>query len=158
MKRSAIPFNIKFNISPANQFSPNRCQLVLNGSNGKIKAEIAENTGTPPFTYEWSDGQTTQTANNLTAGDYSVTITDAKGCPVVSETITINQPQQLVVGQPVQLEEASCFSPNGAVVAIPVSGGLYEGESFDSNNVPYLLEILDANGNTVDIDPSNINY
>ena len=30
--------------------------------------------------YAWSDGQTTQTANNLTAGIYNYTVTDINGC------------------------------------------------------------------------------
>src|SRR5690606_9507667 len=36
--------------------------------------------GTAPYTYMWSNGMTTATANNLTAGNYSVTITDDNGC------------------------------------------------------------------------------
>ena len=31
------------------------------------------------YSYLWSDGQTTATASNLTAGTYNVTITDQKG-------------------------------------------------------------------------------
>ncbi|MEW6468175.1 MAG: glycine-rich protein [Bacteroidota bacterium] len=36
--------------------------------------------GIAPFTYEWSNGETTQTINNLCPGSYSVIITDASGC------------------------------------------------------------------------------
>lgn len=36
--------------------------------------------GTPPFTYEWSDGQTGQDLTNVDIGDYSVTATDDNGC------------------------------------------------------------------------------
>jgi len=38
------------------------------------------NGGTAPYTYSWSDGQTTQVANNLLSGVYSVCMTDANGC------------------------------------------------------------------------------
>jgi hypothetical protein len=38
--------------------------------------------GTEPYTYLWSNGQTTQTATGLAAGTYSVTVTDANGCTV----------------------------------------------------------------------------
>ena len=44
--------------------------------------------GIAPYTYLWSDGQETQTATGLTAGDYSVKITDELGNSVSSE-ITI---------------------------------------------------------------------
>lgn len=45
--------------------------------------------GTGPFTYSWSDGQTTQTASNLCAGTYTVTATGAGGCSAsIVATIT----------------------------------------------------------------------
>ncbi len=47
--------------------------------------------GTGPYTYEWSDGQISQTADDLLAESntpYSVTITDNSGCEI-SENITV---------------------------------------------------------------------
>jgi hypothetical protein len=40
--------------------------------------------GTAPYTYIWSDGQTTATATGLVAAAYDVTVTDANGCSIVS--------------------------------------------------------------------------
>jgi len=40
-----------------------------------------------PVTYLWSDGQTTQTATNLSSGTYLVTITDANGCSATETAI-----------------------------------------------------------------------
>jgi len=40
-----------------------------------------------PVNYLWSDGQTTQTATNLSAGTYTVTITDANGCSATDTAI-----------------------------------------------------------------------
>ena len=42
-----------------------------------------------PITYLWSDGQSTATATNLSAGAYTVTITDANGCSA-TDTAIIN--------------------------------------------------------------------
>lgn len=41
---------------------------------------IQPDGGVGPYTYLWSDGQTTQTAINLSAVTYSVSITDKNGC------------------------------------------------------------------------------
>lgn len=47
-------------------------------SNGSIAATVWG--GTTPYTYSWSNGQTTATATGLTAGNYSLSVTDANGC------------------------------------------------------------------------------
>jgi hypothetical protein len=39
--------------------------------------------GTAPFTYTWSNGQTTPQATGLAEGNFSVTLTDANGCQAV---------------------------------------------------------------------------
>ena len=46
--------------------------------NGTATVNIAN--GQAPYTYLWSDGQTSQTASGLCEGNYSVTVTDANGC------------------------------------------------------------------------------
>lgn len=48
-------------------------------NNGSITA-VTYSAARQPLRYQWSDGQTTQTATNLAGGIYSVTVTDAVGC------------------------------------------------------------------------------
>ncbi|MBZ4033680.1 gliding motility-associated C-terminal domain-containing protein [Flavobacterium sp. 17A] len=59
-----------------------------NGTNGS--ATVTVSGGTSSYSYAWSTVpvQTTATANNLTAGNYSVKITDANGCEI-NESFTI---------------------------------------------------------------------
>jgi hypothetical protein len=56
------------------------------GSNGSIQTYIT--SGTPPFTYLWSNGETTPNITGLNAGDYILTVTDINGC-VKQRTVTI---------------------------------------------------------------------
>ncbi len=46
--------------------------------NGSI--DISINSGTPPFNYSWSSGETSQDLYNLSNGVYHVTVNDASGC------------------------------------------------------------------------------
>ncbi|HLP49520.1 MAG TPA: T9SS type A sorting domain-containing protein [Chitinophagales bacterium] len=41
---------------------------------------ISASGGTPQYSYNWSNGGTTSTINNLAAAHYAVTVTDATGC------------------------------------------------------------------------------
>ncbi|HSY76558.1 MAG TPA: T9SS type A sorting domain-containing protein [Bacteroidia bacterium] len=47
------------------------------GANGAI--EITATGGVSPYTYQWSNGQTTATAIHLAAGSYTCTVTDSVG-------------------------------------------------------------------------------
>ncbi|MNV05181.1 hypothetical protein D3C71_955080 [compost metagenome] len=59
------------------------------GSDGAISATLTG--GTTPYAYSWSVGATTQVVNNLPAGSYQLTITDAEGC-IKSQTTNIQEP------------------------------------------------------------------
>lgn len=63
----------------------------LNGNDGSITAFIT--SGVPPFTLTWSGGtagtQTGSTVTGLTAGTYSLTVTDASGCTLTKYTTLI---------------------------------------------------------------------
>ncbi|WP_324721749.1 HYR domain-containing protein [Salinimicrobium sp. HB62] len=54
-------------------------ETTLYGSaTGTATAQVTG--GTPNYSFSWSNGQTGQTAQNLTAGTYTVTVTDGNGC------------------------------------------------------------------------------
>jgi hypothetical protein len=76
--------------------------------------------GTAPFTYLWSNGQTTQTATGLTAGTYSVTATDANGC-FGSASVTIQQGGLFIINGTVQ--QVSCFNGNNGSISLSLAGG-----------------------------------
>jgi len=63
-------------------------------SNGEIT--IIPSGGFPPYTYQWSNGDTTQTISNLLAGTYSVTVTDSYNS-VIGAFVTLTDPLPITV-------------------------------------------------------------
>lgn len=52
--------------------------------------------GTPPYRYQWHNGNTTQNLSNLVAGTYSVTVTDSKDCTATASS-TIIEPRTVAI-------------------------------------------------------------
>jgi len=111
--------------------------------------------GTAPYSYLWSDGQTGQTASNLGAGNYTVTVTDANGCQAVN-TVTINENNPIVITA--TIEDATCFGSENGNILIDASGGtgvgtysfLWSDGTTTQNNLnigagTYTLTVTDAN-------------
>ena len=89
------------------------------GSDGSATVEASG--GTAPYSYLWSDGQTTATASGLSAGDYTVTITDANGCETECE-VTISEPEELVC-EITGSEDVSCYEGSDGSATVEASGG-----------------------------------
>ena len=75
--------------------------------------------GTGAITYAWSTGATTTTITGAAAGAYSITATDAVGCPAV-DNYTLLQPTQVMC--PFSVQPATCGQSNGTATVSP-SGG-----------------------------------
>lgn len=50
-----------------------------NTPDGSMSVDVVSG-GTAPFSYQWSNGTGTETLQNIAAGSFSVTVTDANGC------------------------------------------------------------------------------
>ena len=61
--------------------------LPVAGNDGEIALSITG--GATPYNIQWSNGATTDHLNNLSAGVYEVTVTDANGC-VATETYVLD--------------------------------------------------------------------
>lgn len=88
------------------------------GSDGQLDISVVG--GTPPYTYNWSDGQTTEDATGLTAGTYDVTVSDANGCDV-EKSFTILEPSALTVAG--DITNPTCLQNPDGGIDLTVTGG-----------------------------------
>lgn len=77
--------------------------------------------GTSPYSYLWTNSDPDSVAGNLSAGTYSVTVTDANGC---SSTIgvSITEPPQL--SALISGTDVSCFGLADGTATVTPSGGV----------------------------------
>jgi ELWxxDGT repeat protein len=124
----------------------------FNDNNGT--ATVNASGGTAPYTYAWSNGASTQNISGLTAGMYSVTVTDANGCTVNVDAVEVTQPPLLTA----TITNASTACSN--IAGVTANGGtpgytyLWSNGSTNAtiSSVPaglYSVTVTDANGCTV---------
>lgn len=77
--------------------------------------------GTLPYSYSWSTGDVTAQASNLSAGNYSVDITDANGC-TTTEQVSISQPAAIDISSSTQ--NLLCYGDANGSVDITANGGI----------------------------------
>jgi hypothetical protein len=76
-----------------------------------------------PYSYQWSNAQSSASINSLTAGTYSVTVRDSKGCQGTF-TIDVTEPDSLVITQDAAVtKQPSCFNSNDGVLGVTIAGG-----------------------------------
>ncbi|MCX8486662.1 MAG: SprB repeat-containing protein, partial [Crocinitomicaceae bacterium] len=78
--------------------------------------------GTLPYTFQWSNGLTTQDALGLVPGNYSVTILDANLCSF-NQNFTVIQVPGTVSVTAVQTN-VTCTGLNNGTIDVTISGGL----------------------------------
>ena len=81
--------------------------------------------GTPPYSYLWDNGQTSQMANGLWAGNHSVIFTDDNGC-ILMDNIDIVNLYPEIVGTINILQNVSCFGACDAIAELSSSGGVLQ--------------------------------
>ncbi len=112
--------------------------------------------GTAPYTFLWSNGETTAQITGLEEGTYTVTVTDISGCQAEGEGFVFFQNEGIwLMATPIHI---TCFGANdGQVYASPMTGtppytydwGPGFPDTFIIKNLPpgeYTVTVTDING------------
>ncbi len=148
-------FPIPVNNAPIFEINPDVNNVSCFGENdGSIKLNLVG--GENPVTLVWDDSSSSgDERNNIGPGDYSVTITDAKGC-VLEEEFTILEPFPLtLIG--IASDALDCNDVNSGAIDLEITGGSLPisiiwsngTRTEDLSNIPpdvYSVTITDANG------------
>lgn len=123
------------------------CFGLSNGS-----ATAAPTGGNPPYNYNWSTGSTAPAINNMLAGTYLLTITDAAQCKAI-QSVTITQPQAIQLNT--SSTAASCGNANGSASVTATGGtGNYQYQWSNSGNTATINNLTAGNYNLTVTDGS----
>ncbi len=112
-------FLAKYSLCDSMTFSFNVTDATCGNNDGSVVANV--NGGVGPYDWLWTSGDTTGTADSLSAGIYFVTVWDANNCTAQEEVIVSD-----VSGPSVTIQNQINVSCNGGAdgaLAISVSGG-----------------------------------
>ncbi len=147
---------------------PNSAVAILNTSIDEASCDGAADGsitvfgsgGTAPLTYSWDNGLPNGAIQNgLSAGTYTVTVTDDNGCTVVSDPLVVEAADD-VIDISADAQDVSCFEGNDGSLTLSISGGtpnytidwasLPDGDDAPSglSAGSYDVTVTDANGCT----------
>jgi gliding motility-associated-like protein len=105
--------------------------------NNSGTASASASGGTVPYTYDWSNGDSTAQIFNLPAATYFVTVTDGLGCTATANTTTL---QPTTVMLTATSTSTTCAATVDGTVTVIGSGGA---------GAPYTYSLKDVVGNTI---------
>ncbi len=128
-------------------------------------ATVTPDGGTPGYTYEWSNGETSPTIMDLAAGVYGVTVMDENGCTIdveleieTDETSDAEPPVAIAQNLTIELDADGLASitamdiDNGSSDNCGITSMVVDVSSFDCSNLgenTVTLTVTDVGGNMV---------
>ncbi len=91
---------------------------IFGASDGSI--DITVTGGTPPYSYIWSNGATTEDIAGLPAGTYSVTVTDSHYCYTIGTWI-IDEPDDQEIS--ITTTDIPCYNMDNGTIDLTIWGG-----------------------------------
>ncbi len=133
-------------------------ERVDNDCSGFGEGELTANVsgGTPNYNYNWENGGSSQTINNLSSGVYEITITDSNGCQIIDSSYVLGPPP---LTAEVIVEDVSCYGDRDGSITIDLQGGTppylfsLDQENYSGSNIllgltagQYDVFVTDSNG------------
>ncbi|MBP5135574.1 MAG: gliding motility-associated C-terminal domain-containing protein [Paludibacteraceae bacterium] len=145
-------------VIPINIYIASKKDVVCTVENGEIIMGKVTG-GTQPYTYEWSNGETTESIYALGVGEYKIKVTDADGCVAEDSTTIIrtNTPIRINFGS---VRNVKCpYVPDGEITIYDIENSIapitYKWSNGDSTQIIsgltpglYKVEVIDGNGCT----------
>jgi len=129
--------------------------LCYGGNDGKATANPSG--GTPPYSYLWNDSldQTTQTVTGLSAGTWTVTVTDSNNCPM--DTVVIISEPLLLTATINAIKSQICYGASDGELSVQASGGTapYSYLWLPSDSTSQSIDSLPAGVYTITVTDSN---
>lgn len=92
----------------------------LNENDGRAGVSVTQ--GLAPYTYQWDNGERTQTAVQLSEGDHQVTVTDKNGCQTVAQ-VRMERVIGALSAQIKQAGEIKCYGEETVSLQVETAGG-----------------------------------
>jgi gliding motility-associated-like protein len=116
--------------------------IACHGLTGKIKSTTVG--GVTPYTYAWSNGETTANTGNVKAGIYSLVVTDKNGC-TSTDNITLTQPDTIL--HTIKIDADVCYDVTKGTLYVQASGGTV------ANDYSYLWSTGETNDTIKNLQP-----
>ncbi|MBK8922744.1 MAG: hypothetical protein IPM81_14765 [Saprospirales bacterium] len=100
----------------------NIVNLICTGDSlGAISVNVSG--GVPPYSYLWNNGSTQSDLGELPAGTYQLSVTDVRGCSIVSAEAIVHEPAEAIQIALVEIQDDACGKNEGSI-ALNITGGV----------------------------------
>ncbi len=112
---------------------------ILCNGNATGSINLSVSGGLAPYSYNWSNGAGTEDISNLTAGTYTVTVTDDNNC---TEDFSVTLSQPTAINASLNAVNPVCQNDSRGSIDLTVNGGV-PGYTFQWNNGEQTEDLID---------------
>lgn len=149
-------------LNPALQLPENDVSITAILCKGETTGaiDVSVRGGRPPYNYRWNNGAFSEDLNNISAGNYTLSVTDAANCLAIFSPLAVPEPDK-ALNLAAVVRNVRCKGYNDGSIAIAPSGGRlpyqinwrYKGEAFGEDIA--MLDSLFAGTYSVEVEDEN---